>query len=149
MAIVNRDLDASQQREVYQCMVGQGASSLIATGTTAAIALVPFAAQLVAAQCVGFGVSGAPTVTFDITRQNSGGVTTITGIVSALTLSAAGVTPVVQSQGFTISSGSSLVSLQANDIVHMRTGASNTAMVAATVTLVVKALQDIKTHFSR
>jgi hypothetical protein len=145
MAIENRDLGTAQQRESYQVLVGQGASSLIATGTTAAVCLVPFPAQLATANMVGFGLSGNPTVTFDVTRYNSAGVTTITGIVSTLTVQSATLS---QLNGFTVSSGASLVPLQTGDVLHFRTATANTAMVTATVTLALQALQDVKTHFN-
>lgn len=145
MAVENRDLGTGQQRETYQVTIGQGASSLIGTGVTYACAIVPFPSNLATAQCVGFGLSGNPTVTFDVTRYLAAGVTTITGIVSTLTVQAATMTQV---KGFTVSSGASLVSLQTNDILHFRSGGANTAFVTATVTLVLQALQDIKTHFS-
>lgn len=145
MAIENRDLGNAQQCTSYQVLVGQGASSLIGTGTTAAICVVPFPAQLATANMVGFGLSGSPTAQFDVTRYNSAGVTTITGIVTALTVQGATIS---QANGFTVSSGASLVPLQTNDILHFRTGGANTAMVSATVCLVLKSLQDVKTHFN-
>lgn len=147
MPVNNRDLGTGSARESYQYVLGAGAfgaSGLIATGATLPICVVPFPAQVAALQVFGFGLSGTPTVLLDVTRYNSGGVTTITGAISTLTVLGATIS---QAAGATISSGASLVSLQQNDIINFRTGTASTAMTGAVVTLVLQALQDIKTHF--
>lgn len=146
MAIENRDLGTTQQRETIHCLVGQGASSLVGVGVTQAIAIVPFPSYLAAVQVVGFGISGAPSANIDVTRYNAAGVTTITGAIAAY---AVGATVAAQNGATTVSAGSPLVNLQTNDILSFRLSGANTAFVTATVTLVLQALQDVKTHFNR
>lgn len=145
MAVENRDLGTTQQRETYQLTLGAGASGLVGVGTTAVACIVPFPSTLAAGQAVGFGLSGVPAVNIDVTRYNAGGVTTITGMISAFNVP--GATIGVQN-GFTVSSGTSLVNLQTNDVLSVRTSTANTAATQMTVCLVLQALQDIKKHFN-
>lgn len=145
MAVENRDLGTTQQRETYQITLGAGASGLVGVGTTAVGCIVPFPSTLAAGQAVGFGLSGTPALNLDVTRYNAGGVTTITGMISAYTVFGA---TIGAQNGFTVSSGTSLVNLQTNDVISLRTSGANTAATQLAVCLVVQALQDIKKHFN-
>lgn len=138
MAIVNRDLDQSQQTSVLSaCLVGT------ATGRTYVLAQIPYPAQLISAQQVVSGLSGAPNHSLWLQRFVVGsGITSI-----ALGMSMASVTVATSGpQGFTVISG--LTNLfQSGDMLMLSTAASNTGAENATVTFVIKALQDIKTAF--
>lgn len=135
------------QRETYQVLIGgQGSSALpVAVGNTLMIAVAPFPAQVAALQVIGFGLSGTPAMNLDVTRYNAAGVTTITGVISAYTVLGATISA---QAGATVSSGASLVQLQANDVISLRSSGANTAATSLAVTLVLQALQDIKTHFN-
>ncbi len=137
MAIQNRDLDPSIRR---QTLIGSVSNT--ATGATYCLATLPFPAQLIAASQAVVGLSGAPNHSLWIQRFIAGsGVTSIAigaSMVSVVFGTSGG-------QSFTISGASNL--LQTGDLLLLATAAANTGAVQATVTLVVQALQDIKTDF--
>lgn len=138
MAIVNRDLDPSQQTAALNCPLTN-----TITGQTYNLCLVPYPSVLTAAQQVVCGASGSPNHSLWIQRFIPGtGLTTIS-IGNSLVASVFGTSG---SQGFSIPSGLTYP-LIANDVIMLSTAAANTGAVSVTVTLVVKALQDIKTSF--
>ena len=139
MAVENRDLGTTQQRDSYSFTLGA-----VGVGVTATVLVVPYPSTLAAATVFPYGVSGAPTATLDITRFNAAGVTTITGVVSTLTLAGATVPT-----GFTVSSGASLVNLQTGDLLTYRGITANAAITTGNGMLVLQALQDIKTYFGK
>jgi hypothetical protein len=149
MAIVNRDLDSSQQRETYQCYVSGSASGIsagivnpgVATGLTFPLCNIGFPAQLVAADCAAYGLSGTPVHSLWIYRF-AGGFTSI-AVGQTLTITAFGTSGVL---GFSLFAATTFP-LQSGDQLVLYTQGSNTAVANTTVTLVVKALQDIKTNF--
>ncbi len=138
MAIVNRDLDASQQRDIYN-------ASLVGTitGQTYQLCVVPYPAQLVAVTQAVNGLSGSPNHSVWVQRFIPGTGLTSVNIGNSLVATTFGTSGV---QGFSLPSAASFL-LQANDVLLLSTAAANTASVSTTVTLVVKALQDIKTCF--
>lgn len=148
MAIVNRDLDPSQQRWTFQQMINSTASGIsvgfmnpgIATGFTYVICNIPCSSQLVAADESVYGLSGAPVHSLWIYRF-AGGFTAI-AIGQSQAATAFGTSGI---QGFSLFGASWL--LQAGDQLVLYTQGANTAVAAATVTCVVKALQDIRTDF--
>jgi len=137
MGILNRDLAPSQQRDLFTINTGA-----MATGGTYTVCLVPYPCQLATVAMNFFGVSNTPSLNLDITRYNSAGVTTITGAIT--TLAQAGATLAV---GATVSSGSSLVTMQAGDIITARISGTNANITGGILTLVLQALQDVKTEF--
>lgn len=143
MAIVNRDLDASQQKEVLS--FNQVAD--IATGVTVQAVQVAYPASLLGIQVAASGVSGTPTYSFGIGRFIVGsGYTFITGGATTITARNMGASgPVAASLA---SAGSSLLQLQAGDVLTLVSGGSNSAVKQLSVAFVIQALQDIKSYFS-
>lgn len=151
MAIVNRDLDPSQQSIVVEQTVYGGvavSASLglftpgVATGRTYVIAEVPGPMQLVAAQAAAFGVSGSPAHSLWVYRF-SGGFTSLGAIGQTLAVQGYGTSG---AQAFSLFAGTSIL-LQAGDLIALYTQGSNAAVDSVTVSLVLKATQDIKTSF--
>lgn len=138
MAIANRDLIASQQRETFCPILGA-----VATGGTALALIVPFPAVFTVGAVAAFGVSNTPVLNLDVTRYLTAGVTTITGVISPATVVGATI-----ALGFTAASGASLVNLQTGDILVARVSGTNANITGGALFLVLTALQDIKTHFN-
>lgn len=138
MAIVNRDLDPSQQQVVLGAQV-----SNTATGATYCLGIVPFPAQFMAAQQVAVGLSGAPNHSIWIQRFVVGAGVTSINIGASLVSQVFGTSG---AQAFT-APGSATFLLQAGDALLLATAAANTGAAQVNVTMVLKALQDIRTHF--
>lgn len=137
MAIVNRDLDPSQQPRVLHTIVGA-----LATGITTLIALVPNSSQLVAAGLKAFGLSGSPVYSLNVLRATADGPTLI-GLGATVT-AVGGLSAAVQ--GFSITLGAT-VPLQRGDLIILQSGAANTAVTGLALTTVFKPLQDVQTYF--
>jgi hypothetical protein len=137
MAIVNRDLDPSQQVQVHCVALGA-----VATGVTTLVALVPNSCTVVAAGLKAFGLSGAPQYSLSVLRATSLGPTSIS--LGATLTAVGGLSAVVQ--GFSISLGAS-TPLQGGDVIIMQSGVANTAIATGVLTVAFKPLQDVQTYF--
>ena len=138
MALVNRDKDASEQRETYVTNVAP-----TITGGTYLLCQVAFPCQLVAVNHAAVGLSGAPNHSLWLNRFVVGaGITTIV-FGNSLVVSAMGTSG---PQSFSLPLAATFP-LQAGDVLLLSTAAANTNAASVQVTAVVKALQDIKTHF--
>ena len=140
MAIVNRDLDASEQKyEVHQTL------GLVGTGKTLTLFVAPDACSIEGIRTTAVGLSGSPTLQFAITRfvVGAGASSEIRGftLLTPLAVGTSGVNSAVLA-----SSGATVLTMAAGDYLAVATGAANTAATYS-VTVVVKALQDIKSHF--
>lgn len=136
MAVANRDLDASEQKHALQATTG-----LIVTGQTYPLFIVPYNSTFKAAQFAAIGVSGAPNYSLWIQRFIVGtGITSIAvgASVVATTYGTSG------SQGFTLVGGATFP-LYTGDVISLSVAAANTASIATQVTIVIQALQDVKT----
>jgi hypothetical protein len=141
MALINREKDASEQREVILFE-----QAPVATGTTlvAWTAPYPCTVQQVIVSCLGF--SGAPTLTFNTARFIVGtGATTLTGVAGVLTPTAFGTSGALSSSmGVSLqAAGSSLLNLQTQDVLTITSGGSNAAIASLSVEFVIKKTQDI------
>lgn len=140
MAITNRDLDASEQRLVIHRDFGA-----VPVTTNRNIFSAPFPVAVEQLLVAANGLSGAPTWTFKIDRFIVGaGFTTLTGtsfIGAALTVQTIG------TSGAIAASILSTLQMQAGDVLKVTSSGSNTAVADASVHVVLKALQDIKTYF--
>lgn len=148
MALVNRDKDTTEQREVYQAVLNGTPSGIsagilnpgLSTGSTFRVCTIPYPASLVAADNVVYGLSGTPVHSLWIYRF-AGGFTAI----------AVGQTMAPTAFGTSGALGWSLFgaswNLLAGDQLVLYTQGANSAVAEANVTCVVKALQDIKSHF--
>lgn len=144
MAIINRDLDSSEQLRV----VG-GNLSLVAANTSRDVAIVPFAGTLKAIAASARALSGAPIVFVDVKRWSGAGVTTIAGVGLTLAITAHGISTAYQSFPLA-AAGSTLLNLQAGDVLVLRAAnVANTGADDVLVSAVVKAAQDIKQSFGQ
>lgn len=169
MAVLNRTLDVSEQRKVFELTVNTFATGTslyaVPTGATYLIGVVPWASTLDVAQLAAYGLSGAPTYQINVDRFITGtGFTTIilatgtsnlavafgTSGIGTVGSSLVGVSGMILA-GFGSSiagqSGSTLLNLLANDVLLLRTGGTTAAANSVAVTVVLKPLQDAKTNF--
>jgi hypothetical protein len=146
MAIINRDLDPSEQLRTLGCEVittAVGASA----GNSYHVAQAPYPCTLKAVSIAAQSISGAPVVSLDVKRWTAAGVTTIPFVGSTLAVLAYGA-----SAAYTLiplSSSVTMTELQAGDVVVLNQNFSGggVAIGGAAVTVGVSALQDYKTFF--
>lgn len=137
MALINRDKDASEQKDVIQVSY-----AAVGTGLTLIVAQVPYPCTVVDCRLAAVGLSSAPTVAFQTSRFITGtGNTTLTGIAGTWTATALGTSGPVQAS--LQASGSSLLSLQAGDVITIQSGGANSALASLSVEVVLKKTQDI------
>jgi len=144
MAIVNRDKDASEQRDVYVVKLGGtsgGASGIIAAGTTFALVPIAYPCELQSVRTYTQGASGSPILSFYKNVYVSGvGQTVYAMGVSGIPLvnfASIG----LQGASILPSSGSTTIQLNAGDVIIANnvTGAATEIVVE----LALKKLQDI------
>lgn len=143
MAIVNRDLDSSQQVVNLNYSSPIGFTAGVGVGLTQAIAVIPAPMQLVGAGVAALGLSGAMNLSLWINRFVAGTGFTAINVGASLVAHAYGT-----SGGQTFNVGAGVTwSLQAGDVICLCGAGANTAIQSANVTLALKALQDIKSSF--
>lgn len=142
MAIVNRTLDPSEQKKVYSASAGA-----VATGVTGIVAYVPGPAILNAGSIAAFGLSGAPNYSLIVNRFVVGaGATAITvGTGTSNVPSAYGTSGSFQM--VLAAAGSTLLQLQANDVIMYLSGVASSAVTGLNVSVVLQPIQDIKLQF--
>lgn len=138
MPVDNRELATGIQTSVFQATLTK-----TITGQTYALCVVPYPAQLVAAQQCVAGLSGAPNHSLWLQRFVVGLGATTVSMGNSLVSQVFGTSGV---QGFSIPNGLSNL-LQAGDLIMLSTAAANTACESATVTFTLKSLQDIRSNF--
>lgn len=141
MAIVNRDFDVSQQKDV----INHTQNSAVATGATLFVAALPYPCTLAAVSCAATGVSNAMQVGFYANRWVTAGLTSIPLGISNMVLveySSSGVVPGL-SMLFT---GSSAVALLAGDVITLQTSVTNGNALKLAFNFIVKKTQDIVSH---
>ena len=150
MALVNRDKDASEQRDVYQTsleVTASGVSAGIAnpgvlTGNTFPLFTATRPGQLVAVAAACWGISGTPNHSLWLYRFAGGFASIQMG--NSLAPLAFGTSGTVSHSLMPASISYPLV---AGDQVVLKADGANTAFAKVMMTCVVKALQDIKTDF--
>lgn len=150
MPLVNRDKDQSEQRDVYQSFFNGTPSSVsstimnpgLSTGNTFMLATISRPCQLIAAESVVWGLSGAPLHNLWLYRFAGGFTSILMG--NTLTVSAFGTSG---AQNYTLSAAAVSFPLVAGDQLFLNTLVAATSVASAQITLVVKSLQDIKTDF--
>lgn len=138
MALVNRDKDASEQKEVIQVALGA-----VATGTTRNVAVIPYPCVLQSARAFAAGVSNAMQVAINNNRFVVGaGATAIAMGISNMVLQNQSTSGI---QGFSglAAQGSSLLVLNAGDVLQIVTSVSNGNATDLTMQFVLKKTQDI------
>lgn len=146
MAIVNRDLDVSQQKI---CLQGTVATTVGASAGAAFPAVtVPFPGLVKTIALTASGLSGAPTIALDVQRFVVGsGLTTIPYLSTTMAITAVGTSGV---KVVTLAAaGSSLLQLQTGDVITVNQlfSGGNVAIAKLEVNAVVQALQDIVAYF--
>jgi len=137
MGLINRDKDASEQKEVINVPF-----SALGTGLTLVAWQVPYPCTVVDCRIGAVGLSGSPTIVFKTDRFIVGtGNTTGTGIAGTYTELALGTSGPFQAS--LQATGSSLLDLQRNDVITLQTGGANAAVAALHLQIVVKKTQDI------
>ena len=140
MAIVNRDLDASEQKYTLSNTLGA-----LAAGLSAWVGLVPSPGQVLELKITAKGLSATPVYQLAISRWTSGGVTGI-ALGTAVTIAGAfGLSG--GALGATYAFSSSVASVQAGDLLVLNTSGANTAATDVAVGVVIQATQDIKKSF--
>jgi len=144
MAVVNRDLDPSQQRLNWLNVAGT--QSVVGVSAILALGIAPCAMQVLAVAVEASGLSGSPTAGIQIQRFVVGsGLTTILVNGSSLLTVQAYSTSGAQAMVLP-AAGSTLVQLLRGDQLQMITSAANTA-ASYVVEAVVQVLQDVKSDF--
>lgn len=161
MAITNRDLDLTERRH----NIAAGFANTV-TSATYTICVVPFPAMLVSAGEVNMGLSGSPNHSIAVWRFNAGAGLTNYVLGQSISVAAAfgasgGQTYVCQGctyiGGYTNAAGvtgavgftiiGATYALQTGDVLVLQTAGANTATAFTQVTLVLQALQDIRSEF--
>jgi hypothetical protein len=150
MAIVNRTLDATEQRKILS---QEYAATQLTNGITNLVGIVPWPCTIDAAAVALYGVSGAPTAALFVGRFIAG-----TGYTAFAVATGSSNTPADYGvSGFganyatgmlLAASGSTLRNLLANDVLlYVTGGGTGAAAVIGTVSVVLRPLQDIKYNF--
>lgn len=159
MAIVNRTLDATEQRRYFQVPVYSlyGASGVVVSGLTAPVGIVPWPCTFVGAQIASLGTSGSPTYSLNLTRFIAGsgyttwalatGSSNVPAVFGTSGIGAFGTSLFGSSGMVCISASSTLAQLQANDVLVLGNGTANTASTSVVVGYVLQPTVDIKTNF--
>ncbi len=142
MAIVNRGLDASEQRKVFK-----DSKNALATGITTVLCVVPYASVLEGAMLAAFGVSGSPTYTLAVNRFIAGSGFTTWAVSGAEAPAVFGTSGVLARGMSLLASGSTLLNLMPNDLLTYTSGASNAAATVG-IAVVLRPIQDVKKHFA-
>lgn len=149
MAIVNRDLDISQRKEVItisfpQLILSEGTTfTVIKTGVTLPVSAFPYPAEIRDIYVSAIGPSGSPAYTFDVWKQGNGA--SAFSCTGALTVQAVGTSGPQRCS--MLAAGGTAVQVNALDLLVLKTATANTAVNALSISIVVQALQDIKAHF--
>ena len=141
MAITNRSLDVTEQKEVIQASY-----AAVATGATLLNAVVPYPCTLTDIRVAAIGLSGSPTYTFYVGREYIGAGFSAQAVTGALTAQAVGTSGIQRAS--LLAAGSTLLNLQAGDVVFAVSGAANTAVTGLAIALVAQATQEIKSYFN-
>lgn len=142
MAIVNRTLDPSEQKKVFSVAAGA-----VATGVSGIVAVVPYPSTLTAGSIAAFGLSGAPNYALVVNRFVVGaGVTAITVAVGTSNIPLAYGTSGSWAMVLP-AAGSTLLQLQANDVLMYQSGVANTAVTGLNIGIVLQPIQDVKVQF--
>lgn len=141
MAIVNRDVSASEQKEVLY-FVSQGA---VATGVTKVAHVLPYPCTLESVRSYALGVSNAMQVAFQVARFTSGGATAINLGISNMILQNAGTSGIIGYSGLA-AAGSTLLQLQAGDVIQFVTSVANGNATDLSLNFVIKKVQDIVSY---
>jgi len=160
MAIVNRDLDSSQQRDViyWSSQGGQYGSTFVIAGGQVPVGItlylagpMPYPYLVQSANAIAYGTSGAPQLSFSILRPIVGQLSTLVAISISNMVICAGQSFLgfgASAVGFIgysglAAAGSTLLLGQRGDMLIATTAVANTACTTLNINMVVQKLQDI------
>jgi hypothetical protein len=152
MAIVGRDLDVSERKEVFVWMNTKttdatGVSSVVAQGVSSPIALVPYPCTIESIRFYAEGVSLAMQVAPIVNRFVVGsGLTSIQLGISNVILQNFSLSGMVGYSGLA-ATGSTLLSLAANDVLGFQTSVTNSSAKILRIEVAVRKTQDILSVF--
>lgn len=138
MAIVNRDLDASQQKDIVNAPLGA-----VATGVTRHVCVIAYPCTLQSVRASAQGVSNAMQIAFEVIR--GAGSSGIPIGISNMVLQNRSVSGVVGFSGLA-AAGSTLLNFVAGDVVQIVSSVANGNATDLTLQLVLKKTQDIVSH---
>lgn len=141
MGIANRDYDVSEQRFVESITI----PSSFATTGTCEIYTAPCDVTLEAVNLVPVGISGTPTIALQTNRFVIGAGLTAIPVIGATTYIAFSTSGLVEMP--MPSSGSTLLSLVAGDVLELVFGGADSAWTTVQVSVQGKYTQDIKSTF--
>ncbi len=146
MALVNRDKDVSEQKDVifYASAQGAGASTLV-TGVTKMIGMVPYPCTIQSIGVGAFGVSSAMQVAFLKQYWTGAGLTVQAIGISNLVLQNMGTSGQIGYSGLAVP-GSTLLNLNAGDQILFTTSVANSACTDLLLNIVLKKVQDIVSY---
>ena len=139
MAIVNRDLDSSEQKRVVNIKLGG-----TVTGSTYLLHVVPSQSRLVAAVQAAEGISGSPVHSLWLYRFNAGAGLTNIVLGSTIPVTAYGTSGAAT---FSVSAAGMTNPLQAGDALVLFVQGANSAVSGCAVGLAIQALQDIRSSY--
>lgn len=149
MAVINRTLDATEQRKTMSVNVNGSSGIVIPTGSTFVLGIVPWPCTIDAGQLASMGASGSPTVALSVLRFIVGsGLTTYviatgtSNLVPAFGTSGVGISGMILP-----AAGSTLLNLLANDVLQLTFAGTNAAAVFLSASVVLKPIQDQKVNF--
>lgn len=141
MAIVNRDVDVSQQKDVVQAKCGA-----VATGVTLLVAVAPYPCTVQSIRTAALGVSNAMQLQFLVQRFIVGsGSTIFTCGISNLILSSIGTSGTLGYSGLA-AAGSTLLNLGAGDALMALSSVANGNATDLLLEVVLKKTQDVVSH---
>jgi len=146
MAIVNRDGDASEQKEVFTAVYGNLTGVTLAAGASLRITgPMPYPFLVESGALAAFGLSGAPQVRLILDRFTSGGQTRMVCGISNMVTRAYLTSGIIGWSGLA-PVGSTLLQGQAGDQLSLDIVGANTALTDLLVNVVVKKSQDIVSY---
>lgn len=143
MAIVNRSLDISEQYKVLSANYG-----VVPTGATLSIAQIACPGVLKAVQLASFGASGSPVGLFTLQRFIAGAGLTVFEMGSTFAFRVFGTSGVLTSGVSLPAVGSTLLNVQANDVLCLTLTGANSALMTVSVNAVLQPTQDIRSYYA-
>lgn len=142
MAVTNRAKDVSEQKWTFQA--AYGAIGVTPVVREFPVGSVPFPGTIKGIFAAAKGVSGTPVLDMYVQRFTTAGIT-LSGGATTLALQNVGTSGI---QSFVLAaSGNTLLGVQAGDVVTVKFSGTDSAVTALSVSIVVQAIQDIKTSF--
>lgn len=145
MAVVNRALDTTQQKEMISANFS---AAQLVNGSSAPLGIVHTPSVVTGGQMALGGVSGAPAYSIVVHRFIAGSGVTAIVLCSSQVIIGYGTSGALPSGLSLPASGSTLLNLQANDYLYLLAhGGTGAAANFLSVSVVLRPLQDIKKHF--